>query len=125
MNKHVTLLGSFYIAMGALDILAAIIIMVVMVGAGIASGDVEAMQITSAVGSGIASLLLIFAVPEIICGVGLLRGASWSRVLGLIMSFANLLGIPLGTLLGGYGIWVLFHDETEKVLEAQRLKEQC
>jgi hypothetical protein len=34
------------------------------------------------------------------------------RILVLVVSFFNLLHVPLGTLLGVYSLWVLLNDET-------------
>jgi hypothetical protein len=38
----------------------------------------------------------------------------------LVISFFNLLRIPVGTLLGGYSIWVLLNDETIRLFDASR-----
>ena len=47
MEKHVTIVGSIYIALGALCLLAALIVFVSIVGGGLLSGDKQAMAITA------------------------------------------------------------------------------
>lgn len=115
MEKHITILGAFYIAFSAQAVLAAIIVFGILVGGGLLSGDMEAIRITSSVGSALAFFLLLVSIPGIICGIGLLKRQAWARILGLILSFLNLLHLPLGTILGIYGIWVLMQDETAQI----------
>jgi len=55
MEKHVTLVAALNIGFGILGVLVAIIVFVIIVGAGVFSGDPEAMAITSIVGTAVAS----------------------------------------------------------------------
>jgi hypothetical protein len=43
----------------------------------------------------------------LICGIGLAKGKTWPRIPAILLSFFNLLNIPIGTVLGLYSIWVL------------------
>jgi len=63
----------------------------------------------------IAGLMAIVSVAGILGAVGVLKKKEWGRILLLIVSFFNLLRIPLGTILGGYSIWVLLNDETIRI----------
>jgi hypothetical protein len=56
--------------------------------------------------------MMIVSVAGIIGGVGVLHHREWGRILLLVVSFFNLLRIPLGTMLGVYTLWVLMNDET-------------
>lgn len=112
MEKHVTAVAVLHIALSSLNLLAAIIVFLAVVGGGIISGDEEAMIITTGVGSAIALILILISAPGIIGGIALLRWRSWARYLVLALGFLNLLHIPLGTILGIYTIWVLMKDET-------------
>jgi hypothetical protein len=116
MEKHLTVLGALYIAFGAMQVLAAIIIFTAVVGGGILSCDEEAIAITSAIGSALASFLILLAAPGIIGGIGLLRGRRWARILVLILGCLNLFNIPFGTALGIYTIWVLIDDRSVELL---------
>jgi hypothetical protein len=117
MDKHITLAAVLNLGCGILGVLTAFAVFVVLVGAGILSGDTEAIRITSIVAAAIAFLLIPISVAEIIGGIGLLKRRSWARVLMLIVSVLELLNIPLGTALGVYTIWVLIQDETKNLLE--------
>jgi hypothetical protein len=119
MEKHVSLLAAFYIALGVLGLLAAFIVFVVIVGGGLLSGNASAIRIVSGVGTLLGSFLAVISIPDLVCGIGLLRRARWARMLGLILGFLNLLHIPLGTVVGVYGIWVLFQDETVRIFEGR------
>ena len=112
MDRHITILGVLHIANSALGIIAAVIVFTIVAGAGILSGDPEAMTITSIVGSSIALFLLVLSVPGIIGGIGLLQHRQWGRILILVVGFLNLLNVPIGTVLGVYTIWVLLKEDT-------------
>jgi len=62
-----------------------------------------------------AGILFVFSIIGIIGGIGLLKQKEWGRIMLLIVSFVNLLHIPIGTALGAYSIWVLMNDETMKI----------
>jgi hypothetical protein len=53
-----------------------------------------------------------------VIGVGLLQRRSWARIAGIVISLLNLFYFPLGTMLGVYGLWVLFAKDTERVFNA-------
>jgi hypothetical protein len=59
----------------------------------------------------IGPIFVIFAAfyfaPGFLGGVGLLRGKAWGRWVILALSFLLLLAIPVGTVLGGFGLWAL------------------
>jgi hypothetical protein len=112
MEKHVTFVGALRIGLGALGILAAVIVLVAVVGGGLISGDREAIRVTAIVGPVVAFFLFILSVPGIIGGIGLLRRKPWARFLVLVLAVLDLFNIPIGTALGIYTIWVLMRDET-------------
>src|SRR5207247_9600302 len=80
-------------------------------GAGVISGEREAMFVTGAVGIGIAVFLIVIALPGIIAGVGLLKFRPWARILAIIIGALHLLSFPFGTALGVYALVVLLHAE--------------
>lgn len=117
MDRHITILAVLHIANSALGILAAIIVFTIVTGAGILSGDPEAMTITAIVGSAIALFLLVLSLPGVIGGIGLLQRREWARILVLVVGFLNLLNIPIGTVLGVYTIWVLLKEGAGAMFE--------
>lgn len=51
-------------------------------------------------------IVLFFAVPSVIGGIGMLQQKSWALTLLLIMGCFKLFSFPVGTALGVYTIWV-------------------
>jgi hypothetical protein len=115
MQEHVTILGALYLALNLLKVIIAIIVFVVISSGGLLSGDMEAIAITSTVGSIIAFILIIFSVPGIIAGIGLLKRRPWARILTLVLGCLELMVIPFGTILGIYTIWVLMKEESAAI----------
>ena len=119
MEKHITLVAALNIGLGLMGIIIATIVFVAVVGGGLLSGDMEAITITSIVGTVIGLFIFILSIPGIIGGIGLLKRWSWARILMLIVAAIDLLNIPIGTAIGGYSIWVLIQDETATLFTKQ------
>jgi hypothetical protein len=125
MDTHVKVLGVLQIALGCLSLLAAFVITAVFmsgVGAMGISGDPDAqraMPFVGLVGTSIVTLLVITSLPSIITGIGLLRLRPWARIVGIVLSVLSLMMIPFGTIVGAYGLWVLFSKETERLFQVQ------
>ena len=115
MNKHVTILGILFISFGCLLCVGGIVVNLVVPMAGNISGNDVAMRITSIIGDTLGILLVIFSMPSIIGGIGLLKRKYWARILILVLCFLSLLSIPFGTALGIYGIWILLKSETVEI----------
>ncbi|KPJ58827.1 MAG: hypothetical protein AMJ46_13495 [Latescibacteria bacterium DG_63] len=115
MAKHVTFVAALQIGLGVLGVLVGIIVWVVVVGAGLISGDEEAIAITTLIGSIIALFVILLSIPSILGGIGLLKRWSWARILVLVVSVVDLVHIPIGTAVGIYSIWVLLQEETKQL----------
>lgn len=111
MEKHIQILAILHIALGLILLLVGIGVFLVLAGAGAVSGDADAFLITGFVGSMIALILLVLALPEIIAGFGLLRRRNWARILSLVLGAVQLFNFPFGTALGIYTFWVLLNEE--------------
>jgi hypothetical protein len=124
MDTHVKVLGALQIAFGALGLLAAVLIVFVFGGAaGIvgASGDPDAMiavPIIGLTGMALVGFLVITSLPSVIIGIGLVRHSPWARIAGIVLSIVALVMIPFGTIVGVYGLWVLFSKDTERLFMA-------
>ncbi len=125
METHVKVLGVLQIALGALSLLLALVITVAFMGGvgalGI-SGDPDAqraMPFVGLIGTSIVTLLVITSLPSIFTGIGLLRFRPWARIVGIVLSVLSLMMIPFGTIVGVYGLWVLFSKDTERLFDAQ------
>jgi hypothetical protein len=117
MAQHVRILGWIFIVYHALLLLLAIFLFLVIGGAGVLSGDRQAMMITGAVGGFVAALLTVLSLPGLITGIGLLRFRPWARIVGLILGALHLLSIPVGTAMGAYAFWVLLNQQTLPLFE--------
>ena len=113
MARHINILGALFLTFSILMIIGGVVINQFLPMAGEISGDSTAIRITSIIGQSIGAVLFIFAVPGFICGYGLITKKAWSRVFGIILSCLSLLSIPIGTIIGIYGLWILFKDETK------------
>jgi len=83
-----------------------------MIGIGANGGDAAvAAPIVGLVGSFIMILLLLLSIPGIVIGWGLLNFRPWARLAGIVLSGFELIHVPLGTILGIYGLWVLLSAE--------------
>lgn len=109
MRTHVKVLGWLYITMGVLGVLGGLAAFGVLSGIGLLSGDLQAFGIMSLIGTVAGFYLLIISIPNVICGLGLLRGwRGWVLVLAAVLGFFNLPNFPFGTALGIYTFWVVF-----------------
>jgi hypothetical protein len=123
MQTHVKVLGVLHIVFSIFGMLIGLGIFVFFGGlAGVAQmdGDPEAVMALPILG-GIGALVLIFmlaiSIPGLIGGIGLLYLKSWSRILMIVVSILSLINIPLGTLVGIYGLWVLFSADGARLFE--------
>jgi hypothetical protein len=87
-------------------------------------GDDDAGQVVALLGAAgglVLIIMLVLSVPGIIAGIGLLSFQPWARILTIVLSVLDLMNIPLGTILGVYGLWVLLSNESERLFEPRRV----
>jgi hypothetical protein len=125
MANHVKILGAIYIALSTISLFAALFLAMAVgtagaiVGAAADSNDAAvALPIIGIAGSALVAFLIVVSLPGLIAGIGLLKMRPWARIVGIIVAILSLLNIPLGTIVGVYGLWVLFNKETEQLLES-------
>ena len=129
MRQHVTVLGVLYIVLGAMGLMAAVIVLLVFGGAagivGVAAqnepGAQIAIPILGVLAVGLFCFIGLLSAPGIIAGVGLIKFKPWARILTIILSIFNLLNIPFGTVIGIYGLWVLLTPEAEPLFQGEAL----
>ena len=123
MTTHVKVLGGLFIVFGAIYVLLAFGSSMLMgLVAGIVStqgGDDAAVgaSVLGLAGAAMFVVLLCLGIPGIIAGIGLLKFKRWARILGIVLSAIRLISFPFGTIVGIYGLWVLFNKETEALFE--------
>jgi hypothetical protein len=132
MRQHVTVLGVLFIVLGAMGLIGAVVVLMVFGGVagilGIAAHEEPeaaiAIPIVGGVGLFVCVIILIISIPDIIAGIGLIKFRPWARILGLVLSVLSLMNIPLGTLVGVYGLWVLLSGETEALFRGEETSAQ-
>jgi hypothetical protein len=121
METHVKVLGALQIAMGTLGLFAAVVLVLVFGVASSAvglSGDPEAtiaLPIIGVTGMALVTFLVVLSLPGVIVGIGLMQHRPWARIAGIVLSILGLMMVPFGTIVGVYGLWVLFSKETERL----------
>jgi hypothetical protein len=121
METHIRVVAVLNIVLGVLGMLVALLVLMIFGGAATllrASGQSDgsvALPILGLVGSLLALFSLVLAVPELIIGYGLWRCRPWARIAGIVLSVLSLLWVPFGTIVGVYGLWVLFSKESERL----------
>lgn len=115
MDRHVRLVAILHIGLGALGLLGAAFVFFIVAGAGLLSGDPQAMLVTSTLATVVGFFLALTAVPGIIGGVGLLQHKPWARILILIVATFYLFHVPFGTLLAIYTYWTLLTEEGSRI----------
>ena len=107
MQKHVRILGWLQIILAVIDLCLGLMAFGVMSGIGAISGDIEAFGVMSVIGGFAGGFMLLMALPNLICGLGLLRGwGGWVIVLAVILGVFNLMHVPVGTAIAIYTFWV-------------------
>jgi len=119
VTTHVKVIGAAFIVLGVLSAGLAVFSSIAMTAlAGyVATSDDPAAPAGAAIlgfaGIAVTVALLAYAIPAILCGIGLLRFKRWARILGIVLAVVSLIRIPLGTLFGVYALIILFNRKTE------------
>ena len=61
-----------------------------------------------------AFVIILFSIPTLIAGIGLLTRQTWSTLFALIMGCLKLFNFPIGTAIGIYAIWIYSEDQRLK-----------
>jgi hypothetical protein len=126
MQTHVRVVAVGFIVLSALGVLAGLMMILIFGGAagivGAAADEPEAaiaIPIIGMTGTLLTVFLFAISLPGLITGFGLLSWKPWARILGIVLSAISLIIVPIGTLLGIYGLWVLLNKDTERLFETQ------
>ncbi len=124
METHVRVLGVLNILAGAVGLCFALMLFVVCgtaAGAVGVSGDPDAtfaLPIIGLTGTALVVFSVLMSMPAVIIGYGLYRFRPWARIAGIVLAIVSLTMFPFGTLLGVYGLWVLFSKDGERLFAA-------
>lgn len=107
MRKHVRILGWLHIVLGIVDLCIGLMAFGILSGIGALSGDITAFGFLSLIGGFAGAFMLIMALPNFICGLGLLRDwGGWVIILAVILGLFNLMNVPIGTAIALYTFWI-------------------
>jgi hypothetical protein len=120
LTTHVKVLGALFLALSAISLVAALVLALAVgtasaiVGTAAEAHDAAiAIPIIGIAGTALVVFLVIVSLPGLIAGVGLLKFRPWARIAGIVVAILYLVHIPFGTIVGIYGLWVLFNKDTE------------
>jgi hypothetical protein len=129
VDTHVRVLGVLYLGLGVLGLLCAALMLIGFGGvAGLISSTADsedaalAIPILSVVGTFALIFIAAFSLPAVVTGIGLLYLKPWARIVGIVLSAIALLGFPWGTILGIYGLLVLFNKQTEQLFSRSAIR---
>ena len=107
MKKHVRILGWLHICLGIVDLLIGLTAFGIMSGIGLLTGDLMGGAFMSGLGALFAVFMGLMALPNFICGLGLLRNwGGWVIVLAVVLGVFNLAQFPFGTGIAIYTFWI-------------------
>lgn len=66
----------------------------------------------------LAILSLVFLVPALIGGIGLVLGKEWGRIVAIAASVMLVLMFPIGTVLGAFALWALLARQNQPPRQA-------
>jgi hypothetical protein len=110
VQVHIPIVAWLLIALNLIVLLVAAALLLLLASAATVVRDPEVRAILPIVGTILPALLGALTVPDFIAAIGLLARQRWARILGIVVGFLNLPGFPMGTLVGGYALYVLMQD---------------
>jgi len=118
MDSHIKVVAWIHIAFGAIGVLTGGLLGGFGMLAGVFSGEEGGLLAGGIVGL-VGMFIAALSIPSLLGGWGLLSYRPWARVLVIVLSILNLMNIPFGTMIGGYSLWVLLNEQTQRIFQAR------
>ena len=109
MNKKIKALALLHIMLGGGGMIACLAAYLCWIKL---ASDAHSLKTAHTLGQMMFMLSIFILLPSLVCGIGLMLEKTWSCVVAIGWSMLLLLVIPVGTLLGGYGLWALLRSDT-------------
>ena len=117
MRTHIKIVAIVNLLYSALGLLAAAGVLFSGVFGSLFSGSLT-VAVVGSVTSVLAALLIGgLSLFGLIAGFGLLNYQQWARYVIIAVSGLRLFRWPMGTLFGGYSLWVLLNRETKTIFD--------
>jgi hypothetical protein len=124
MNDKINMVGIVWVVLGVLTCLGAGFVMLgggAML-AGFASGGDHDAAVAGSMVAGFMGILaiciLVMGIFEIVAGLALRKHRPWARIAIIILAILNILGFPIGTIVGIFSLIVLLSAEAKPVFAA-------
>jgi hypothetical protein len=117
MDSHKRILGIIFTVTSILSILVALFLNIffsalwTFVISQANQDDALPLEFISLIFQYVPWIIIVFSIPSLIAGIGLLNKASWAMTLALILGCLKLISFPIGTAIGVYTIWVYSEDQ--------------
>jgi hypothetical protein len=118
MRTHIKVVAIVNLLFSALGLLAAIGALFSGVFGSLFSGSLTVALVGSVASVAVALVIGALSAFGLIAGFGLLNHQQWARYVIIFVSALRLFRWPMGTLFGGYSLWVLLHRETRDIFES-------
>ncbi len=119
MKIHIPVLGWLFVLWHAGILISSVFIFLFLGGIGLAVQDEIATPIMFVVGATAGILCILFSLPGLAAGIGLLLRKNWGRVLALVVAIFNLVSFPIGTLVSIYAFIVLLQSAADNYFSPQ------
>ena len=119
MRTHIKVVAIVNLLFSALGLLAAAGVLFSGVFGSLFSGSLIGAIVGSVASVVTAIIVGAISLFGLIAGFGLLNHQQWARWVIIFVSGMRLFRWPMGTLFGGYSLWVLFHDETRMIFNSR------
>ncbi|MCE9522306.1 MAG: hypothetical protein K8S25_07735 [Alphaproteobacteria bacterium] len=114
-DTKIRLLGWLHIVVGIVGLIAGCIILLMLAF----SADRESRAGATLIPIVLMLWVWVF-VPGLVGGIGLLLGQQWARVLLILLSVLELVFVPVGTVIGALGLWILLGRSFDEAMPARR-----
>jgi hypothetical protein len=119
-QDHNKMIGIMHLIWGGFNALMMVFILPFMLAMfGVISRDPavppEARAVFGFFGVFVFLFALVFAIPPLLAGYGLLKRKSWGRVAGIVAACFTALSMPFGTALTVYTLWFLCGPQGEQM----------
>ena len=118
MENHEKVLGILYVVLATFQTVTMVLLALLFTTIfSFAMGesepaDARVLELVMSLARYVPSIvILLFALPSLVVGIGLLTKQSWAMIFALIMGCLNLFSFPFGTAIGIYTIWVYSEEQ--------------